>query len=210
MTMPSDEKPKPSVSLDQFLDTLELKFRAVGGWTLLGEITLTEEQVDQLASVFKKTVVRDGPNNAIRLLIRDCPFILAVWLVNEAFFHFASGAYWPFVLERIAIKDVVQYSPRLGRAFLDFLDQRKLPRFRRLKTRWSYLGPILAHAGVPRSCLPEFFEKVLPRAEELGAADDEVGFEQLLVIVPHLYLAKSTERFLLFGEQIARDFLKRS
>lgn len=206
----SDIKPPTVVSLEQFLTDLEMRFRAVGGWTVLGEIALTEEQLDQLATLFRKVIARDGPTKAVRLLIRDCPTIVAIWLVNEAFFHFVSGAYWPSVLERIGIKDVPNFSIRLGRAFLDFLDRRRLPRFRRLKTRWSYLGPILAHGGIPRSCLPEFFEKVLPRAEACGAAEDETGFEQLLLIVPNLHLAKPTEMFLLFGEQIARDFLKRS
>ena len=210
MTTPSDEKPKSPVSLDDFLDTLEFKFRGVTGRTLLGEVTLTEMQADDLASVVQKVICRYGKNKGIGLLIDKCPFVLAIWLVNEAFFHFSSGAYWPPVLERIGLKNDLNHSLRLGRAFVDFLQKRSLPRFRRLKTRLSYVGPILAHAGIPRSCLPEFFEKVLPRAEELGAADDEVGFDQLLVIVPHLYLSKSTERFLLFGEEIARDFLKRS
>ena len=184
MTSSSDEKPKSSISLDEFLTTLEEKFRAISGRTLLGEIMLTEEQSDNLASVIQRVVSRFGTNKAIRFLIDKCPFILAIWLVNEAFFHFISGAYWPSVLERIGIKNDPNYSMRLGRAFVDFLEKRKLPRFRRLKTRLSYVGPILAHAGVPRSCLPEFFEKVLPRAEECGAADDEGGFDQLLVIVP--------------------------
>ena len=93
---------------------------------------------------------------------------------------------------------------------MNFLERQQLPRFRRLKTRWLNLGPLLAHAGIPRSCLPEFFERVLPRAEECAAAEDEAGFEQLLASLPSLYLTKPTERFLLYGEQIARDFLKRS
>ena len=208
---PSDPIPKRSISLDEFFTFLEARLcSACAGKTLLGEIAFTEENCDNVASAIKKLITRDGPWTGIERLITRWPFTLALWLVNEAFFHFASGAYWPPILKRIGINNVPIYSVRLGRAFVNFLEWQQLPRFRRLNTRWSYLGPLLAHAGIPRSCLPEFFEKVLPRAEECAAAEDDAGFEQLLVSLPSLYLTKPTERFLLFGEQIARDFLKRS
>src|SRR4030095_9952156 len=197
MTMepPTDPKSNHPITLDEFFTFLEARLRSVcAGKALLGEIAFTEENCDNVASAIEKLIARDGPWKGTQRLIDRWPFTLALWLVNEAFFHFVSGAYWPPILKRIGIKDVPIYSMRLGRAFVNFLERQQLPRFRRLKTRWSYLGPLLAHAGIPRSCLPEFFEKVLPRAEECAAAEDEAGFEQLLASLPTLYLTQATDR----------------
>ncbi len=197
-----------SVSL--FFNEAERKLTsALFGRTLLGEIVFSEKNCNEFAGKIQSLVEELGPGQAIRRLAERWPLTLSVWLVNEAFFNFQSGAYWPYVLGKIGIEDINKYSSRFGKAFLECLKKRELPEFRQLKTRWSYLGPILAHCGIPASCLPEFFEKVVPRSMDCGMADGS-GFDDLLRIVPRLYLTKPTERFLLYGGKIAEDFLQRS
>jgi hypothetical protein len=179
------------------------------GKTLLGEIVASENDCNEFAQQIRSLVEEVGPGRAIRMLADRWPLTLSVWLVNEAFFNFLSGAYWPYVLGKLGIEDTNNYSSRFGKAFLKFLRERELPEFRQLKTSWSYLGPILAHCGIPASCLPEFFEKVVPRAMEYGMGEG-TGFDDLLRIVPRLYLTKPTERFLQYGGKIAEDFLQRT
>lgn len=206
----ASETPFRPRDLRAVFSSLEMLLRRdLQGKTLLGEVVFTEKHCDNVAGGLARLVGQRGAARALSEVIQHWPYVLAVWLVNEAFFNFVSGTYWPNVLGKIGIENPGPHSVRAGRAFVDFLERRNLPRFRRLKTRWSYLGPILAHSGVPRSCLPEFFERVLPRAAEYGVADGE-GFEDLQHDLPRLYLTKPTERFLLFGEQIAQDFLRRS
>ncbi len=178
------------------------------GKTLLGEVVFDEERCDWVASALKKTVQHSGSAGLLEAQ-REFPLTVALWLVNEAFFNFTSGKYWPPVLGKIGITEVGNTSVRLGQAFLKFLEKRNLPRFRRIKTRWSYLGPILAHCGVPESCLAEFFERVVPRAIEYGAHTSQ-GFEGLKDSIASLYLTKPTERFIVFGDKVAHDFVRRS
>ena len=194
---------------NSFLRQAEVRLKnALVGRTLLGEIVFSEKNCTEFSDQIRSLVEEVGPGRAIRMLAERWPLTLSVWLVNEAFFNFQSGAYWPYVLGKIGIADVNNYSSRFGKAFLGLLKNRELPEFRQLKTRWSYLGPILAHCGIPASCLPEFFEKVVPRSMECGMGDGS-GFDDLLRIVPRLYLTKPTERFLQYGGKIAEDFLQR-
>lgn len=179
------------------------------GKILLGEITFEEPQLEKISRVLRDEVAAAGVGRSVRNLAREWPALFALWLTNEAYFHFESRTYWPYVLDKLGVVGADQYSSRFGTAFLEVLNRFNLPTFRRMKTSWSYLGPILAHAGIPRSCLPEYFEKVLPRAAQVDLRDED-DFNELVEMLPSLYLTKTTERFLTFGERIARDFVSRT
>src|SRR5688500_6609737 len=160
-------------------DDLELKLReALRGKSLLCEVPFEERHCEITASVFRHVIEQRGAEKGRKYIVGRWPVTYALWLANEAFFSFQSGAYWPPVLAKLGSHTPKQYSSRFGQDFLYVLDALRLPRFKRLKTRWNYLGPILAHAGIPRSCLPEFFERVLPRAIERGVSTRD-GFEAL-------------------------------
>ncbi|HYD48142.1 MAG TPA: hypothetical protein VEB21_07340 [Terriglobales bacterium] len=191
------------------LDELEFLLRKnVAGKTLLGEIVFSEAQCATLTERFRQACASSASAGFARIM-REWPMTLAVWLVNEAFFSFQSGAYWPVVLGKVGVSEPGPLSQKIGQSFLGTLQRFHLPEFRKLNTGWSYLGPILAHAGIPRSCLPEFFKKVVPLATEIGVGD-EGAFAEFQAELPHCYITKTTERFLLFGDRIAEDFVRRA
>jgi hypothetical protein len=191
-------------------DDLELKLRdTLRGKSLLCEVPFEERHCEITASVFRHVIEQRGTEKGRKYIVSRWPVTYALWLANEAFFSFQSGAYWPPVLAKLGIHNTNQYSSRFGQDFLHVLDALRLPRFKRLKTRWNYLGPILAHAGIPRSCLPEFFERVLPRAIERGVSTRE-GFEALQEDLALLYLGRPTEWFIRFGDAVAEDFVRRA
>ena len=181
----------------------------MAGKTLLGEIVFRSKDCDEIAAAFKEIVTEKGPRPAFQLIAKRWPYCLTVWLTNEAFYNFQSGEYWPPVLKKVGIDDPNPYSASIGKSYVNILRDKELPRFKQLKTRWSYLGPILAHCGIPASCLPEFFEKAVPKAAELGVGDG-VGFAELIGCLRQLYLTRPTERFIRFGGKIAEDFVRRS
>ena len=90
------------------------------GKTLLGEVVFDEELCDWVASALKKRVQHSGSAGLLEAQ-REFPLTVALWLVNEAFFNFTSGKYWPPVLGKIGITEVGNTSVRLGQAFLKFL-----------------------------------------------------------------------------------------
>jgi hypothetical protein len=186
---------------------LELSLRKqLRGKTLLGEVAFTEEQCHQAANVFRKAIVGHGLSAALRGARETCPALYALWLVNEAFYGY-DGSFWPPVLKKVGLQNSV-LSSQLGQTFLDILDDLKLPRFRRLNTRWSYLGPILAHCGIPRFVLPEFFGEVLPVAARVGVASAD-GLADLEARLPQTGVSRPVEWFIRFGDSVAADFLRR-
>src|SRR5690606_33516374 len=157
------------------------------GKTLLGEIVLSLDSCDLIASHLRALIEEAGQIAGTSFVTETWQLVTGTWLVNEAFYNFESGEDWPPTLRKSGIVDIGTCSTRFGQAFLKLLRDRGLPRFHRLKTRWHYLGPILGHCGIPRSCLPEFFEKVLPRAAELGIGDGG-SFDELRLEATRLYL----------------------
>ncbi|HEY8515416.1 MAG TPA: hypothetical protein VIS07_07880 [Candidatus Binatia bacterium] len=189
---------------------MEVEFSSLlRGKTLLGEIVLSLDSCDLIASHLRALIEEAGQIAGTSFVTETWQLVTGTWLVNEAFYNFESGEYWPPTLRKIGIVDIGNCSTRFGQAFLKLLRDRGLPRFHRLKTRWHYLGPILGHCGIPRSCLPEFFEKVLPRAAELGIGDGG-SFDELRLEATRLYLRRATERFIVFGDRIAEGFVERA
>lgn len=177
--------------------------------TLLCEASFNKEQHAETVSVFSEAIARLGPDPGRRFLRDQFPMTYAVWLANEAFYSFSGGAFWPAVLGKIGIEHPNAYSAKFGADFVKLLDRFGLPRFRRLNTHWSYLGPILAHGGIPKSCLPEYFDSVLPKAIARGVYSRE-GFETLQNDLPKLRLTRAVEWFIMFGDSVAEDFVRRS
>ena len=70
------------------------------------------------------------------------------------------------------------------------------------------LGPILAHCGVPKSRLPEFFDVVLPEAARIGVGSVE-GLTELQQQLSSLGVSRSIEWFIRFGDTVSADFIRR-
>lgn len=180
--------------------------RRLKGKTLLGEVVFEERHCDQSARNFKQLFGRLGFSAGLAWVRQECPILFAMWLVNEAFYSYDSS-YWPTVTAKVGVHSQ-NYAARMGAAFVDILERFRLPRFRRLNTHWSYLGPILAHCGVPRSRLPQFFDQVLPVAARIGVGSAE-GLADLQQQLPSLRVSRSIEWFIRFGDTVSADFVRR-
>jgi hypothetical protein len=180
--------------------------RQLQGKTLLGEVAFEERHCEQSAQGFKQVFSRYGFSDGLARVQFDCPILFAMWLVNEAFYSYDSG-YWPAVTAKVGVNPQ-NNAARMGAAFVDILDRFRLPRFRRLNTHWSYLGPILAHCGVPKSRLPQFFDEVLPLAARIGVGSAE-GLAELQQQLASLRVSRSIEWFIRFGDTVSADFVRR-
>jgi hypothetical protein len=190
-------------------DELELGLRKqLRGKTLLGEVTFKPSHCEVSAQRFHTIISTLGFGRGLRAIQHHHPVQFALWLVNEAFYCY-DGGYWPHVLPKVGLTANQVHSSRVGRTFLEILDAERLPRFRRLNTHWSYLGPILAHCGIPHSRLPLFFDRLLPEAAALGVNSEE-GLADLQQRLPAMGLSRAIEWFIRFGDKVSADFLRRS
>jgi hypothetical protein len=109
--------------------------------SLLGEIPLSPEDLDHLATLIRQAISPDI-SVGTRFLERKVPACLAA------------------VRESTGLVEDPNWERKWGRIFLNFLKTNDLPCFE-IKGGLAYVTPILAHGGIPNSCLDEFFEKVL-------------------------------------------------
>ncbi len=165
---------------------------------LICEIPLEEALIDELQEELR----------AFRLSAwDDFPTVAAVTTVGVGVFRYESGTYWdswPWL-------DKPNETSRWGQRFEQFLGGHPtLEKFAFLREERAhrYVAPILAHGGVPLSCLGELFGLVA----RFGATGE--SGEELLVYLQsrastlgiHLVPVK---RFIEYGGEVAEDLLGR-
>jgi hypothetical protein len=180
---------------------------------LLGELPLTETDRDCIAAALRSAIAAVGAATFTRDLERRWPVTLTAYLVVEGVHSYRKGALWPNVCARIGLPSA-NYPARWGRIFLQTVRRYNKPDFRDLITQEHasrYLTVILAHGGIPNSCLTDLFRHVpgrsarrraMPRAAEL--------IERWRNDPKALRLAdRPVRRFLCHGGKITEDFLDR-
>ena len=90
---------------------------------LLGELDLTDEQVEDLGKKIAQLVIRQGQSSAIGILERSYPVSLAVYLVSKGIYGYESGDYWSGVARETDLTGLAAQS-RLVQFFEEFLRQR--------------------------------------------------------------------------------------
>jgi hypothetical protein len=170
---------------------------------LICELDLDEELHARLTAGMER-LKEQGVTNSKRLLRRFAALV-STYLVAEGIFNFAQGTFFPNLsvrgLDRNTLTDVFEYALR----------EYKLEQFRVLIEGGAlrYLTPILAHGGIPKYSLPDFF-KLLADTERRGASD---ASEMLAYWREHPSVFankdRAVERFLLYGGDLSYDFLDR-
>jgi hypothetical protein len=179
--------------------------------SLLCELSLDEQDRNYLADQLRCIIDQRGPSEATRNIREHYPALLASYLVLQGIYGYDRGDYWGDVCRRVNLPPD-NYTAWWGLAFRGFLQEQNLPTFDWLHG-FKNLIPILAHGGVPNSCLPEFFAVVLsPTAR--NAQLNGIDAEELLAMLRHRLaddsiVSKPVGRFLLHGGEVSYDFVNR-
>jgi len=135
------------------------------------------------------------------------PAIYVAYLVAEGVFYYRVGSFWDHVIS--ALRDQ-QNDP--GYCFLVALRELGLEDFERLVIEdraMPYVSRILAHGGIPASCLPDFF-RMLAAELRRGHADASGLLASWRTSRARLEsVHKPARRFLLYGGDPAVDLLDR-
>jgi len=177
----------------------ELFKKAKGQFSLLGQVSLDEEAVRHIGSRLR----------VFRNYASHYPYTLSLYLTWCGILDYEGGNYWDPVCEATGLPKIDR--DRWGQIFEWAISKLGLPAFKDEKT-YRYVTPILAHGGIPKSCLPDFFENLLLPAVD-GNFGDLQGGEILMEwrSDPDLvdFRFKTVARFLQKGGRAAEDFLER-
>jgi hypothetical protein len=165
---------------------------------LLGQIPLDSELLQHIGRLLR-TAGADAERYRTTI---------SVYLVWCGILHYADGNFWEYVRTSIGLPEN-DYG--WGEIFERTLKRLDLPNFKDEKG-FRFVTPILAHGGIPVSCLDDFFENlVLPVAEgQFGELKGQHVLREWrrdrdLVAFRH----KSVSRFLQRGGPPAEDFFER-
>ena len=137
---------------------------------LIGELPYTPADLEHLGGLIRARIA-NNLSAGTHFLEHKTPTCLACFLVWAGIEGYEGNTYWPAVSARTGLDDP-SWQTRWGRIFLRFLHRNRLPVFD-IEGSTAYVTPILGHGGVPGSCLPEYFEKVLAPLVERHLAESE-------------------------------------
>lgn len=178
----------------------ELRDRLRGN-SMVSEIGLDAKLLQQVEPALAEVVrVAENPQE----VARRARGLLVVALVAHGIYRYESGDYWSGFL-------ITGIDQRYGKAFAEAIERLDMESFDDLVANDNahrYVAPILAHGGVPQSSLERVFEMIADGLEQ--GATDAIGLLTLWRGRASAFAGtRPVKRFLLYGGEVATDFLGR-
>jgi len=131
------------------------------------------------------------------------PVLASIMTVGIGIYYYNKGDFW---------SDFPDIEPRAwGQNFEDFIAKHdSLESFRSVKDEGGhrYVGPILAHGGIPQACLPDFFSLITRYGDREQSGQDLI--DNLKHSPAKLTQAdRPVQRFLRYGGEVAEEFVNR-
>lgn len=183
-----------SLTLMDLMEQEDVRASQLSGKRLLCEIPFVQGDIEQLREVLLLKGIQAW----------NYPTLAAMMTVGIGIYYYNRGDFWS---EFPGLDSPVDRS-KWGQKFEDFLKGRNsLETFRSVKDEGShrYVGPILAHGGIPQTCLPDFFSLIT------RYGDREQSGQDLIEIIKDkpVYVDKPVQRFMKYGGEVAEDFVSR-
>ncbi len=126
--------------------------------------------------------------------------------VGIGVYYYNQGDFWR---EFPGIDSLVDRS-KWGKEFESFLASHYLETFRSIKEEGGhrYVAPILAHGGIPQTCLPDFF-KLITRYGDREQSGRDIIDDLKRSPARLAQVDKPVQRFLKFGGEVVEDFVSR-
>ncbi len=183
--------------------------RQLDSLVLISQLRLTPDDISRLRVLIQAESERKGAET-VKFLMELAPASLACFMVWEGILHYDGGDYWSAVTHILSFPSVPE---KLGQFFLKFLTCRQLPVF--TQEGKHYITSILAHGGIPDSCLDDFFQHLLaPILNDELELPADIGTDELIEEwkeTPALFhfSHQPVIRFLRYGSDVAVSFLER-
>src|SRR5579883_472847 len=183
---------------------------------LIGEIPLTEEDLELMAGRLRECLDTKGPGPGTEHLNERGARVVACLLVHLGVRGYREGDFWGAVAPALRRALPTNLQVRWGRMVEQVIkDYRLAPFFDPIEQDGQrYVTPILGHGGIPDYCLDDFFEKLLIPTARGRLIYDEGDLPHLLRqwekrASDYQTADKPIRRFLRHGGKAARDFLDR-
>lgn len=175
--------------------------------SLVTELDVAQHETAALLDSFG-TLMTHRRQRLMRIL-NHVPSCVAVALTGAAIDVYQGGAFWPGFFQRLGTPGQQQDQQAWGEAFLRAIDTFELPEFR--SDDRKYLGPILAHAGIPNYCLADYFVALDTAVRRVGLDATAVASWALPRVDTALAnIDVPVRAFLARGDMYSVDFIDRT
>ena len=199
----------PSRTLREWEERLRPEIEEVD---LLGEIRLSQEESRELGRLIGDLVRDLGWRKAEEVLREEYPCSFAVFLVSQGVHFYEGGDYWSAIRGNTELPLSPAQTIQWGELFLQIVRDLDVAQFPDLGGH-RFVGPILAHGGIPDYCLADFFERIIrplvSRPEYTALSTTEFLAERLNLPSISALVDTPVLRFLRFGGSVAEDFVER-
>lgn len=180
---------------------------------LLGEAgPISEEETRELGRLIGARFSNADWDRVKARVLSDYPHLFAVYLVFQGIHGYKEGDFWAGVRKATSLDLSSAQTSEWGRLFERIVEKLGFARFPLLLGH-RYVGPILAHGGIPDSALPVFFDRFIhpwiTHSEYVPLTTREFIQERIHLSSTEIELGKPIIRFLKFGGGIAEDFVDR-
>lgn len=154
-----------------------------------------------------------SPSRAVHVLTGYCRHVTAAFLTLVGVYKYAqeagSARYWALVAEAIGVGSIPPNDQReLGRVVETVVRLGGMAAFPKAEGARRFVDLILLHGGIPSGCLPNYFEHVLANASPSASGQEVI--ESALESTRRRQLHKPVVRYLLYGGDVASDFVERT
>ena len=171
--------------------------KQLDGRRMLCELPFGQDDIKQL----RQTLLPKG------IQAWSFPTLASMMTVGLGVYYYNQGDFWT---EFPGLDSPVDRSS-WGQKFEDFIaDHNSLETFRSVRDEGShrYVGPMLAHGGIPQTCLPDFFRLITQYGDREQAGQELIDDLKR----PPARLAQTdrpVQRFLKHGGEVAEEFVSR-
>ena len=125
---------------------------------IIGEIPLTQSDIDDMGVGIRACIQRNRLPEATRILTERYPYLFLAFLVGFAS-HNTEQSYWIALSIYLGVDHNHLYNHQWHASFLQMVEELGLPYFEDAANQ--YVTTIRFHGGIPAYSLPDFFERLL-------------------------------------------------
>ena len=171
------------------------------GRRLIAEVGLDAQLFEELTSVVEEVLRTSDLDH----LARSYTYVFLTFMVGHGVYGYHAGNYWG-TMPVAGVDNAAGPLFRRRCADTGFEDFDYLVHD---DNATKYVGPILAHGGIPKYCLGDFFSLVIKDMQRAGGSAEELLAHWRTKKTAFFNIDKPVGRFLLYGGDLAVDLLDR-
>lgn len=127
---------------------------------IIGEIPISETELDEIATLIKDQIRLDKFRASTRQLTKNYPLSFMVLLAHFSARNDQQG-FWNTLADRFGIEVSAFFNSGWNTKFLELCQSHQLKVFSPEEMRTAYVATIRFHGGIPTHSLPDFFERMI-------------------------------------------------